>query len=449
MNLVNYISEKVILRCSDLLTGQSVAKKYRFLMESQFWSKEQLVEFQNFRLRQLVKHAVETVPYYTELFTKHRLKVSDIQTISDLYKIPILTKATIKSEGISKFTAYSFPRNKVMNASSSGSTGEPLFYLRTKESYSMGIATSLRGWNWMGYNLGDKYVKMSQNPRLNPVKKLQDYATNNLYLSTNPLQDSNFEFILEKIENYQPKIIRCYPDPLLLLARFKRKNSKYRFRPNAITTTGNTLFPETRKEIEEAFGCKIFDAYSCEGNSTVFECQTHECYHSSEEYGITEIIDGKGNKIDEGIGTLISTDLWNFVHPFIRYDTQDSVEISKKECTCGRKLLRVNKILGRNNDMIDTPSGRIFIVHNFTGYFQTDNAIINRSINKFQVVKKQDGSVTFRLVVNDRYNNSIEQFIVSTWQKELKMPVKVEVVNEIPLTQSGKWRFIIRENEEI
>ena len=182
----------------------------------------------------------------------------------------------------------------------------------------------------MGWRLGDRYVKLSQNPRNNPVKRLQDYMTNNLYLATNPLTDENFANVLRQIESYKPRVIRCYPDPLLLLARYKRVHPEFAWSPVAITTTGNTLFPETRKEIEEAWGCKVFDSYSCEGNSCVFECPTHTCYHSTEEYGISEVVDEQGNPVKKGVGRLVSTSLWNMAQPFIRYDTQDFVEVDDR-----------------------------------------------------------------------------------------------------------------------
>jgi phenylacetate-CoA ligase len=267
----------------------------------------------------------------------------------------------------------------------------------------------------------------------------------NRYVATNPLIDSNFNFILTEIERYKPKVIRCYPDPLLFLARYKQNHPEFIYQPQAITSTGNTLFPETRIEIEKAFGCKIYDSYSCEGNSTVFECPTHSCYHSTEEYGISEVIDDKGNNIKTGVGRLVSTDLWNMAHPFIRYDTQDFIEIDETPCTCGRKLLRVNKILGRDNEVLVINSGRKFIVHNFTGFFQTDSPALNRSVDQFQVVKKQDGSVLFRLVVNKRYNDSVNDSILLFWENELKAKLKIEIVDQIPLTQSGKRRFIINE----
>ena len=213
----------------------------------------------------------------------------------------------------------------------------------------------------------------------------------------------------------------------------------------SITTTGNTLYPEIRNEIEEAFGCKIFDSYSCEGNSNVFECETHNGYHSAEEYGITEILDEYDNLIHHGVGRLISTDLYNFAHPFIRYDTQDQVEILGKSCSCKRNLLFIKRILGRSNDIIKSSTGQRFIVHNFTGFFQTDDPNLKKAINNFQIVKSSDSNVTFNLVVNENYSPDVGEYIVSFWQEQLKCEIRIKILDEITLTQSGKRKFIINE----
>ena len=444
MSFKNFIQEKIILPCSDILTGQSVNKYLRLLMQSQYWSRQQIDNFQNERLRLLIAHAYANVPFYRDEMDKLGLKPADIQTKTDLKKLPILTKAQIKKEGISRFTAKNIPSKQIMKAASSGSTGEPLHYLRTKEAYSVNIAANLRGWYGMEYRLGDRYVKLSGQSRKKLIKRIQDKITNNLYVPTSPLTDENFAHILQSIETYKPKIIRCYPDPLLLIARYKKTYSEYKYSPLAINTTGSILSFESRKEIEDAFGCKIFDAYSCEGNACVFECPTHSCYHSAEEYGISEIIDEYGNPVEKGIGRLISTDLWNFAHPFIRYNTQDLLEINDSPCECGRKHLKVLKIWGRENEILVMPSGRKFTAHDFS-IFITNNSIIDKSIEQFQIIKKRDNSVRFKLVVNQRFNTKTEIYFTNFWEKELGVSVTVELLKEIPIMKNNKRRFIVNE----
>lgn len=444
MSFLNSISENVILPISDIVTGQYVYNDLRFLNKSQYWTRNQINRYQTEKLKLLIKHSVTSVPYYRELFYDLRLRAEDIQCVEDLEKIPILAKTTFYEKGIEMFTSQEISKRDRFLRSSSGSTGEPLFYYSTKPAYSMNLAAILRGWYWMGFRLGDKYVKLSQNPRKDPIKRLQDKMSGNLYMATNPLIDSNYDLILKEIERYKPKIVRCYPDPLLFLARYKQNHSEFSYRPHAITTTGNTLHAETRAEIEAAFGCKIFDSYSCEGNSAVFECPTHNCYHSAEEYGISEVVDENGISIKSGIGRLISTDLMDLAFPFIRYDTQDLVEISDEPCSCGRKHLRINKIIGRDNDVLVVPSGRKFIVHNFTGFFQTDHVELNRSIDQFQIVKKKS-VVIIRIVPNHRFSESVGDYIKRYWEREMGIMVIVEILENIPLTKSGKRRFIINE----
>ena len=96
--------------------------------------------------------------------------------------------------------------------------------------------------------------------------------------------------------------------------------------------------------------------------------------------------------------------------PFIRYDTQDFVEVDDTPCECGREHLKIVRILGRDNDVLVMPSGRRFIVHNFTVFFQTDIPELKRSIDQFQVVKQKSGCVVFRLVVNENYDTEVGNY---------------------------------------
>lgn len=214
--------------------------------------------------------------------------------------------------------------------------------------------------------------------------------------------------------------------------------------PRAITTTGNMLFPEARNLIESQFGCKIFDAYSCEGGANVFECPTHDCYHSTMEYSITEILNSKGEEAGPGErGRLITTDLYNYAVPFIRYDSQDIVTKSGKICSCKRHLLTIDRIEGRDNDILITPSGKYLIVHNFTGFFQQNE--IN-CVQQFQVIQNEADHITFKLVVSPNFTINDEKKILQYWSDYIGNDVAIDLdcVAEIPLTTSGKRRFIIR-----
>lgn len=91
------------------------------------------------------------------------------------------------------------------------------------------------------------------------------------------------------------------------------------------------------------------------------------------------------------------------------------------------------------------PSGRRFIVHNFTGFFQTDTPELKRSIDQFQVVKKKNDNVVFRLAVNGNYDVEVGNYIIRFWQQEFDVPVTIELLKEIPIMHNNKRHFIINE----
>lgn len=445
--LKNWIQENIILPIGDMMTGQQVRKYLRFLMQSQYWTREQIDDFQNARLRALIEHVYNHVPYYHDVMVERGLTPSNIQTKKDLVKLPIISKEVMRSEGIERFTADNFPKSERMLRSSSGSTGKPFEYFVSKECYSVNMAANLRGWYNAGWRLGDRYVKISQNPRLNKIKRLQDFITGCMYVPTADLSDKHMREIMRDIERYHPIVIRSYTDPLYLMAQYRLTHQEeFKWSPMFLATTGNVLRPSERETIEKAFGCKIFDSYSCEGNSNLFECITHECYHSSEEYGITEIVDERGNNISKGKGRLITTDLWNYAHPFIRYDVQDRVELADKPCPCGRAQLAIKRIWGRDNELLIAPSGRKYTVHHFTVFFEsTVSPELKDSIDQFQFIQHKDGSTTMLLVVNERYDKSVEKYLLGYWSKEFGAPVEVKVVDKIPIMGNDKCKFIIVE----
>jgi phenylacetate-CoA ligase len=74
------------------LRNLKVLEHLAFLQESQFWPRERLEELQIAKLRRLVKHASETVPYYREVFARAGITAHDIRTLDDVKRLPILTK---------------------------------------------------------------------------------------------------------------------------------------------------------------------------------------------------------------------------------------------------------------------------------------------------------------------------------------------------------------------
>lgn len=441
---LNYINERVFLPLSDLLTGKSIRKSLDFLNVSQFWKREQIEEYQNHKLRELVHHSYSNVPLYHALFSDLRLKPYDIQTKEDLKKLPVLTKEYLRKNK-TKHIAGNIRKKEIIHASSSGSTGEPFQYYKSHHSESFQKACAIRGWNWMGYRLGDPYIKLSMNPRSSVIKKIQDYVNNSLYLSSNQLIKEEFDRIALLIDRFNPKFIRGYPVPLLLLAQqYEKEDVRYPGKIlRAINATGSTLHQTIRQKIENVFGVKVFDSYSCEGGAIFFECPSHDCYHPSEEYAIQEFLeDGFTSSNPQHPVRHITTDLHNYASPFIRYDTGDYVVLGKnEECSCGRHFRNISKILGRESDVLVTPTGKYLIVENFVAYFEWIE-----EVDQVQVVQEEVDQIVINLVVNDNFNSEVLRKIKEYWCSYIGNDVNlsIEIKNQIDLTPTGKRRTLIR-----
>jgi phenylacetate-CoA ligase len=447
MTIYNFFGKKVFLPLSDFITNQRVSKNFSFLNKSQFWSREEIDQYQDQKLRELIHHVYENVPYYKELFIKLNLKPEDIQSKRDLHKLPIITKGEIK-DNADKFFAKNINKKDLIFASSSGSTGEPIQFYKTKQSESLLKAALLVAWSWMGYKIGDKYVKLSMNPRNSFLKKMQDKMNNCLYLSSTQISSNDFKKIAEKTLKFDPLFIRGYPVPLKVLAdQIKESGEVYKGKSLiAINTTGSTLSDSNRKEIESVFNVKVFDAYSCEGGTVFSQCPDKINYHPIEEYAISEYIEDNYSKTDaEKPLRHITTDLHNYAFPFIRYDTQDYIVLGDSQrCSCGRNYQNIKSIKGRDSDILITPSGKFLIVENFVAYFEWIP-----EVDQIQVIQNKIDEIVIKLLVNSSFNSDVKQKIINYWEDYIGNDVNliVEVVDEIKLTPTGKRRTVIRNPE--
>ena len=427
-----FLHEHIILPLSDLLRGEQVHKYLRLLSEAEMWTPGQMEFFQQERLQKLIVYVANEVPFYREWIQTHDLNPNTIT----LDQLPIVSKSIMRKEGIERFSAENFPIKQRISSRSSGSTGEPFSFYVSKEAYSVNTAAKLHTWYLAGYRLGDPYMKIANGARHGKLKKLQDKINNCLYVPFYSMNDDTLMTILNKIERSHPTIIRSYPIPLYLLAQYRNSHGGYHYCPRHIMTTGSTLPTAYRTEIEKAFGCNIIDSYSCEGTPNTFETPAHDGYHISNYYGIIEVLDDNNHSITDGIGRVVSTDFWNFAHPFLRYDTQDLVEVRDG---------KIQRIMGRECESYINTNGQRYTVHNFVGFFQENNRPTRQSVSAYQVVKRKDGGITFRLVVNEQYTSDIEQYIIDFWHQQLGVPVNVSIVEEIPLMKNNKRLTIVEE----
>jgi phenylacetate-CoA ligase len=123
------------------------------------------------------------------------------------------------------------------------------------------------------------------------------------------------------------------------------------------TFLGPDLSGQLRKELEELWGCDVYDNYGTHETAlTNFECKEKAGMHFNEDLGYFEIVDTdtlQPVKTGEE-GDLIWTSFYRQHPPLIRYLLKDRVRIfdDGKKCACGSSLIRMDHFLGRSDDMV-------------------------------------------------------------------------------------------------
>jgi len=180
-----------------------------------------------------------------------------------------------------------------------------------------------------------------------------------LFVPPFELSDENLARFIRKLTRHQPVLIDGYAESFNFLASYLQRHGRLKISPKGIMSSAQTLPDGSRRVIEEAFGCRVFDKYgSREFSGIAYECEAHEGHHVVGEGYIVEILkDGRPAAPGE-VGEVVITDLTNLAMPFIRYANGDlAVPAEPGVCPCGRAHPRLASIEGRVTETLTDGSG--------------------------------------------------------------------------------------------
>ena len=418
-------------------------KYFQELNESQWWSADEIAARQLKRLRALLRHAYQNVPYYTQKFREAGLEPADIKTLDDLSKLPVLTRQDVR-ENLPDLVAKNFPRSKMMPYSTGGSTGEPLQFYVTEESKGRGGAAANRAYSWYGYELGDKVAYLWGSPRDLSAQqslshKILHLVFRTIYLDAFDMSEKRMEEFAQRLAKFKPKAIIAYASATYLFAKYLQYRQIYTIKPGAVITQAEKLLPQQRQLIEEVFDCEVFDFYgSREVSAMASECPQHKGYHISAENVVLEFV--KDNKtVSPGeTGKILITDLHNYAMPFIRYENGDLGVPSGEKCSCGRGLPLMHSVEGRITDTL-------VIGNKFISSPSLTLIFKDLPIKQYQLVQETENELTIKIVKADGYTDKHTEQILKLMQTYVGSNIKLNLrfVSQIPPTKSGKYRFII------
>lgn len=193
------------------------------LMRSQWKPYEELRQLQNKKLRAIIKHAYENVPFYREKFDKDNVHPEDVKTIEDLHKLSITTKEEIKDNFPDRILARGTDIKKCWLPHTSGSTGIPLTvaYDEAAEDYEKAVA--LRPNLSCRQGLFDKWVVITS-PLDITERRRRWFQRFGLFSTVDISIFLDLNEQISIIEQINPEVIDGYSSALYVLAKESRKD---------------------------------------------------------------------------------------------------------------------------------------------------------------------------------------------------------------------------------
>jgi phenylacetate-CoA ligase len=430
-----------------MIKGRQTVAHWKQAEVTQWSTRAQLEEFQVDSLRNLLIHAATTCPYYGDLWSSLGLNGATLQTLGDFHDWPLITRETIR---VNRLAMRSTAAMKRMTKATGGSSGEPLQFDLDSGSNDRRTAMMWRGYNWAGGAPGTRqlYVwgtAVGQIPAWKRMKvKLHHRFDNHLVLSCFEFTPDKMRNHFDRMNRYRADVIVGYTNPLYEFARYIEREGLVPISPRSIIVGAERLHGFQRELIERVFQAPVFETYGSREFMLIgAECDKHSGLHLSMENLIVEVLDDDGTPTAPGCeGNVVITDLFNYGMPFVRYVNGDRAVAGFELCSCGRGLPLLKQVVGRQLDTLDTPDGRK-IPGEFFPHLIKDFPAIRR----FQVVQETIERITLKLVVDGRNLTVVDR---DTLLSEIRkctgsvVDVRLEMVEEIPLTKAGKLKVVVR-----
>ena len=319
--------------------------------------KEEIQALQLKRLKEVVNRAYENVPFYQRKFDEIGLKPEDIKTLKDIEKIPFTTKDDLRDNY--PYDLFAVPMKEIVRLhASSGTTGKPIIVGYTKkdlEDWSESVARLICAAGGTDEDIAQVvfgYGLFTGGFGLH-------YGLEKVGITVIPSSSGNSERQLMLMEDLGATIIVGTPSYALYLAEIAQElgisMDRFKLRLGLFGGEGHT--PEMRREIEKRWGIKVTENYGLSeivGPGVSGECYCQQGMHINEDFYYPEIINSStGKTLDYGEkGEIVFTTLTKEGIPILRYRTKDITYLIPEKCECGRSSIRMNKILGRCDDML-------------------------------------------------------------------------------------------------
>ncbi|NMW19353.1 MAG: phenylacetate--CoA ligase [Chlorobiaceae bacterium] len=319
--------------------------------------REKLLKLQGIRLKEMVKRVYDTVPYYRKKLQDKGIEPDDIKGMDDLKTLPFTTKQDLRDNY--PFGLFAVPQPDIVRFhASSGTTGKPTVVGYTHNDIQMWSEVVARSLTMAGVTKAD-IIQVAYGYGLFTGGLGLHYGAEKVGASVVPISGGNTKKQLQLIEDFGSTVLACTPSYAAFIGEslVEEKIDPNKIKLKAGVFGAEPWTQEMRMQIEQVLGIKAYDIYGLTeiiGPGVSMECQFQHGMHIFEDHFIPEIINPDTCEVLPygELGELVFTPATKEAMPLIRYRTRDLTRIHAEKCECGRTLVRMEKCVGRSDDML-------------------------------------------------------------------------------------------------
>ena len=382
-------------------------------------SHESLRDLQNKKVRAVVRHAYENVPYYRKLLDSAGFSPRHLRSIDDLEKLPASNKSDLRNSH--DLLATSMPRDSMFSGTTSGSTGHPFEVYLTQQEIRFRRLIDMRALIGAGVRPLDRIATISARPHRSLGLHQRLLLRADRVLATDPIEQQ-----LARLERLRPTILWAPPSAVFALLKFTNHDLAARCGIRKLVTTAEAVDEKIRRTTEQSQGIRWHNFYGAvETGRIAWQCGQHTGLHLNVDHVLLEIepLEHSPADLDEHFGSALITTLNQRAMPFLRYRLGDLCAFEDDaRCPCGNRFPLIKPPVGRAADVIVLPSGKYVSPRTVTFIIREI-----RGIRAFQIIQESTQKLTILLEAVGELSADecmrLEKQVVS----QLGEPLKVEV----------------------
>jgi phenylacetate-CoA ligase len=406
-------------------------------------ARREIIEFQNRRLRSVVEHAYNRVPYYRRLFDSAGVLPRHIETVADLSRIPVTSKSDLRLLPLTDLLARGVDPSTLIEHTTGGSTGEPFTVHRAWIEERILGELRRRTRRLYGATSGSVVVVATFHPRPHRndnrfaelvLNAFGRYRVRSIFCLESP------DSLLRQFEQLAPDVIGGYAGILSRLAGVIKESARPIRAPQFVLSGGEVLTRNAAHRISDAFRAPLYDTYgSHEFSRIAWECPATGEYHRCDDGVITEVLRGDRSVETGETGELVGTALHSYAMPFIRFGLADVVTRGSDVCECGQPFSTLRGIQGRVVDYFTMPDGSL--LHPFV----LAHALRSQGlawVAQYQLVQENVRRIVLRAVparqpLEDEISSAKRTIAAIVGDA---VALEVQIVPDLELGERGKFR---------